>query len=129
MSQVFLSCLDELQASRKAAYNPNSHPIVMEFSERVRSGEEVGEVEEGEEEGDEDLVVGQVDRSLKCPLTRVFLEDPVTSRVCKHSYSKSAIHQHIRQQERYVHVSASEGSGPVCYCFFALNLPDGRQQA
>ena len=99
LSSVFLSCLDELQAARKATYNPSTHPIVMEFAERVRNQEE-GE-EEGEGEGEDaegDLVVGQVDKSLKCPLTKAFLEDPLTSRVCKHSYSSKAIHAHIRRR-------------------------------
>ena len=94
---MFLSCLDELQSSRKATFNPKDHPIVMDFSERVRGGdEEEGEEEEGGGEGD--LVVGQVDRSLKCPLTRAFLVDPLTSRACKHSYSSEAIRTHIKQR-------------------------------
>ena len=56
--------------------------------------------EEETREGDveSDLVVGQVDKSFKCPLTKVFYEDPVTSTACKHSYSKSAIIAHIRQR-------------------------------
>ncbi len=104
---MFLCCLDELQAARKATYDPRTHPIIMDFSERVRGGDEEEEGEEEEGGGEGDLVVGQVDRSLKCPLTRVFLEDPVTSRVCKHSYSSAAIRAHIRQQQRYVSLVGS----------------------
>ncbi|KAF8923930.1 hypothetical protein BGZ58_002372, partial [Dissophora ornata] len=49
----------------------------------------------GEEEGDEDMEVmvtaGAGVQSLKCPITTNYLEDPVTSSVCKHSFSKEAI--------------------------------------
>ena len=55
-----------------------------------------GETQGGEDE-DDDIVLGQVQRSFKCPLTRKYLEDPVTSAVCKHSYSRAAILEHIRK--------------------------------
>ena len=67
--------------------------------ERVRIEEEEEEEEEGEGAGDtSDLVVGQVDKSLKCPLTKAYLDDPVTSKVCRHSYSREAILSHIKQR-------------------------------
>lgn len=94
---MFLECLDELQVSRKASYDPKTHPIVQDFSERVRCFEEEEE-EEMDVDSQGDLVMGQVDKSLKCPITKAFLEEPVTSKVCRHSYSKAAIIAHIRQQ-------------------------------
>lgn len=97
LAKVFLECLDELQVSRKASYDPKIHPILQEFSERVRCFEE----EESEDEmmdSQGDLVMGQVDKSLKCPITKAFFEDPVTSKVCKHSYSRAAIIAHIKQR-------------------------------
>jgi hypothetical protein len=47
---------------------------------------------------DDDLAVLPTENttSLKCPLTATFMEDPVKNKVCKHSYSRNAILQHIR---------------------------------
>ncbi|ORZ22876.1 zinc-finger of the MIZ type in Nse subunit-domain-containing protein [Lobosporangium transversale] len=49
----------------------------------------------GYDEDDEDMeIVVTADtsvQSLKCPLTTNFLKDPVTSSLCKHSFSKDAI--------------------------------------
>lgn len=59
--------------------------------------EKEGEEEEGEG-GKGDVVMGQVQRSLICPLTKKFLEDPVTSKDCGHSYSRAAIMEHIRKR-------------------------------
>ncbi len=68
--------------------------------ERVRNIEDDSEQEVlGQNDADgTDLVMGQVDISLKCPITKVFYEDPVTSRTCKHSYSREAILAHISQR-------------------------------
>lgn len=101
---MFLTCLEELQASRGVSYDPRTHPIVQDFSERVRCNDsEEEEEEEGRGEGggdpdQSDLVVGQVDKGLKCPLTKAYLEDPVTSKVCRHSYSRAAILSHISKR-------------------------------
>lgn len=35
--------------------------------------------------------------SHRCPLTMAILDHPVTSTVCRHSYSKDAIHNYIEQ--------------------------------
>lgn len=65
--------------------------------------EEEMETQDGD---DDDLVLGHVQRSLYCPLTKKFLEDPVTSKTCNHSYSRAAILEHIKK--RYsVHVLTS----------------------
>ncbi|KAG0072632.1 hypothetical protein BGZ89_004570 [Linnemannia elongata] len=61
----------------------------------------------GEDEDDEDMEImvtrdGNNLQSLKCPLTTQFLEDPVTSAVCKHSFSSAAIHALIRSRPRSV---------------------------
>ena len=39
-------------------------------------------------EGDEELMMGQVQRSLVCPLTQKELENPVKNTACGHVYSK-----------------------------------------
>mmetsp|Transcript_4103 Transcript_4103/g.6466 ORF Transcript_4103/g.6466 Transcript_4103/m.6466 type:complete len:245 (+) Transcript_4103:70-804(+) len=54
----------------------------------------------GEQENeDDDFAVLPTDNNasnLKCPLTMVLFEDPVTSKVCKHTFSRQAIMQHLR---------------------------------
>lgn len=103
LSRVFLDCLAELKGAQTASYNPRTHPILQDFSERVQAEEEGGGGGGGGEGGEGDmeeegLVVEQVDKSLKCPITRAYFEEPVTSKVCRHSYSKAAIIAQIRQR-------------------------------
>ncbi|CEG70983.1 hypothetical protein RMATCC62417_06785 [Rhizopus microsporus] len=45
---------------------------------------------------DEEIVMGPTKLSFRCPITTSWLEQPMTSRVCKHSFTKSAITQLIR---------------------------------
>ncbi|KAI8384040.1 zinc-finger of the MIZ type in Nse subunit-domain-containing protein [Blakeslea trispora] len=40
---------------------------------------------------EDDIVMGPSKISLKCPLTTTWFEDPVTSALCHHTFSKSAI--------------------------------------
>ncbi|CAO3621848.1 unnamed protein product [Mucor fragilis] len=40
---------------------------------------------------DDDIVMGPTKISLKCPITMTWLDQPVTSTKCKHTYSKKAI--------------------------------------
>ena len=42
-------------------------------------------------EGDEELAVGQVQRSLLCPFTRKIFEEPVKNKRCGHIYSKQGL--------------------------------------
>ncbi|CAG8510851.1 9781_t:CDS:10 [Funneliformis mosseae] len=42
---------------------------------------------------DDDLVVGPQKESLHCPITTLLLDNPVTSELCKHTFSKDAIMQ------------------------------------
>ncbi|CAG8659542.1 10079_t:CDS:2 [Acaulospora morrowiae] len=46
---------------------------------------------------DDEIVMGKQKESLHCPITTLLLEDPVTSKVCKHTFSKDAILQLIRR--------------------------------
>ncbi|KAG0295693.1 hypothetical protein BGZ96_011160 [Linnemannia gamsii] len=62
---------------------------------------------DGEDEDDDDMEImvtgdGNNVQSLKCPLTTDFLEDPVTSAVCKHSFSNVAIRAMIQSRPRSV---------------------------
>ncbi|KAF5389208.1 hypothetical protein D9757_003477 [Collybiopsis confluens] len=44
---------------------------------------------------DEDLEIGAVTQDYKCPLTLRPLENPVTSNVCGHSFSRDALHEYF----------------------------------
>ncbi|KAI7898200.1 zinc-finger of the MIZ type in Nse subunit-domain-containing protein [Cokeromyces recurvatus] len=45
---------------------------------------------------DDDIVMGPTKISLKCPLTTTWLEEPMTSSVCKHTFSKASIFALLR---------------------------------
>jgi len=91
---VFEERLEELRES--AQFDAKAHPRVAEYYQRLREGSD--EEEEMDTQEDEDLVMGQVKKSLYCPITKTLLEDPVTNQQCKHSYSRAAILQHIRKR-------------------------------
>ncbi|CAG8788308.1 1587_t:CDS:2 [Gigaspora margarita] len=50
-----------------------------------------------DKEADDEIVMGKQKESLYCPITTLLLEEPVTSNVCKHTFSKDAIMQLIRR--------------------------------
>ncbi|KAE8271010.1 hypothetical protein A4X09_0g1332 [Tilletia walkeri] len=58
--------------------------------------------EQGDEADDdvEDFEQGGVAQNFRCPLTTAFLEDPMSSTLCPHSYSKTAIEAYIASQAR-----------------------------
>ena len=76
---------------------------MVDFNELIRNSFEeeelCGDHDPAEDDDECDLVVGQVDKGLKCPLTMVFYENPVTSKACKHSYSQEAIIAHIKRRQ------------------------------
>lgn len=75
----------------------SSHSKVKAIEELVRNpGARAGPSQTQEETISDDLVLMQKEISLVCPLTKKIMEDPVTSKKCQHSYSKSAILSHIR---------------------------------
>eukprot|EP00752_Nemacystus_decipiens_P014752 g13135.t1 len=51
-----------------------------------------------DDDDDEDVVPsgGTQQVSLKCPITSTTIVDPVKNKVCKHTYGRAAIEQHIR---------------------------------
>ncbi|KZS90497.1 hypothetical protein SISNIDRAFT_488374 [Sistotremastrum niveocremeum HHB9708] len=52
--------------------------------------------EDGDEEDDEDEIeIGGVTQDYKCPLTLTLLVEPMTSKKCKHSFSKAAILEYL----------------------------------
>lgn len=73
---------------------------------------------EDEDEDDMEIVmtsVGGSNQSLKCPITTNYLEEPVTSSVCKHSYSKEAIMSMIRSRGGHQCRCPVHGKFPFCY--------------
>ncbi|KAJ2455554.1 hypothetical protein EV183_000031 [Coemansia sp. RSA 2336] len=48
------------------------------------------------DESDEELVIAGARLTYRCPVTTSWLVDPVTSKVCKHSFSREAILNFIR---------------------------------
>ncbi|KAI1493917.1 zinc-finger of the MIZ type in Nse subunit-domain-containing protein [Biscogniauxia mediterranea] len=54
--------------------------------------------EEEEDDDDEDLVVAEEHISIHCPLSMVVMQDPYTSRKCKHTFEKAAIAVFLRDQ-------------------------------
>ncbi|KAH0831931.1 zinc-finger of the MIZ type in Nse subunit-domain-containing protein [Lanmaoa asiatica] len=56
--------------------------------------------EDGDSSGeDDDLEVGGVTQDYKCPITLMVLEDPMTSTVCGHSYSRAAIQEFLKRAQ------------------------------
>ncbi|KAG0260564.1 hypothetical protein DFQ27_003462 [Actinomortierella ambigua] len=51
---------------------------------------------QGGADDDDGLEMIGAEESFKCPLTTLYLEDPYTSVICKHSYSKEALIAHLR---------------------------------
>lgn len=93
---------ERLAALKSSAppFDPAAPPGAA-FRARVR-GDVRGEGCDGEEE----LVLGGIKRSLICPLTKKQIEEPMKSRKCNHSYSKAAILQHIARRR--------DAKCPVC---------------
>ncbi|CAO3587222.1 unnamed protein product [Absidia cylindrospora] len=52
---------------------------------------------EGGDDDDNEVVIAATKKSVKCPLTTTWLEEPVTSKLCKHTFSKNAIYGLIRR--------------------------------
>ncbi|KAJ1965029.1 hypothetical protein GGI12_001051 [Dipsacomyces acuminosporus] len=70
----------------------------------IRHGEEPmpplfeGQGGDGGSSEEEDLVIAGARMTYKCPITATWLIDPVTSKVCHHSFSKEAIMDYLRAQ-------------------------------
>jgi hypothetical protein len=61
------------------------------------------ELGESQATEDDDIAFVQTEtgeQSLKCPLTATLMEDPVKNKVCKHTYSRAAVMQHIAASGR-----------------------------
>ena len=98
MTKIFQTKCAHLK--RKSEFKPESHAAVIEFRKRIQEvdSESDSEAEAMNDGDDEDIVLGHVKKSLYCPITKKFLDDPVTSTRCRHSYSRAAIMEHIKKR-------------------------------
>lgn len=97
--------LERAVQTERQALDLNSIPVTQEAS-YLELCTELGENQGfGGGIGDDDIAIVNMggadsnEHSLKCPLTAALMEDPVKNKVCKHSYSRQAILQHIQSQQ------------------------------
>ncbi|PWN47950.1 hypothetical protein IE53DRAFT_389887 [Violaceomyces palustris] len=106
--QRYKSCTEQAlseyrQRTSRTKYAQN--PAYMQFREQIWEVSQTGAMppitdlvpaEPGDEaDSDEDLVVGGVMQDYKCPLSARILEDPLSSTVCKHSYSRREVMEYL----------------------------------
>nr|CAG8616769.1 14931_t:CDS:2 [Entrophospora candida] len=100
--------------SEKEKYFQNEH--YNEFKQKVW---EVNHQDEPmpplDADADDDIVVGRQKESLKCPITTLLYEEPVTSNVCKHTFSKSAILQLISRNRDVVCCPIPDSSTSISF--------------
>ncbi|KAJ2081848.1 hypothetical protein H4R24_002055 [Coemansia sp. RSA 988] len=87
--------------SESSKYGKND--MYREFRQQIWDVKHEGEPmpnlfdgEQGGDDSDEDLVIAGARVNYRCPVTATWLDDPVTSKVCKHSFSRESILDYIR---------------------------------
>lgn len=113
----------KLQSLNAQPYDPKNHSRITQFIQQVREGCDESEEEMDTPDVDDDIVLGHIQRSLNCPLTKKYFEDPVTSKSCNHSYSKAAILEHIKK--RYKPKEKGIGSDCVVLACVKINIQFG----
>ncbi|KAI0025965.1 zinc-finger of the MIZ type in Nse subunit-domain-containing protein [Xylariomycetidae sp. FL0641] len=58
-----------------------------------------GAAAEDEDEGDSELVVAGEHISIRCPLSMAVMDEPYTSRTCKHTFNKPAIFEFLQSKQ------------------------------
>ncbi|KAI9490462.1 zinc-finger of the MIZ type in Nse subunit-domain-containing protein [Zychaea mexicana] len=87
-----------LSAKKKYKTHDYYQTFRQEVWEVNHRDEQIPDSDDGEDDDDDDdIAVNAVKQAVKCPITQTYLENPVTSRVCKHTYSKHAIMELIRK--------------------------------
>ena len=88
------------ECANKAGSQAPEHPRMKEFEDLTVPGPS-GDVQTSQEEPvGTGIVIGQVEVSLNCPLTKKLMEDPVTNKICSHSFSRQAVFTLIRQYQQ-----------------------------
>ncbi|KAK9249463.1 zinc-finger of the MIZ type in Nse subunit-domain-containing protein [Lipomyces tetrasporus] len=73
-------------------YGDEDIPPVENWFDEHGASKTIAEIHDREaDDGDDDLIVAQEKRSLKCPVSLALFVNPVTSDVCPHTFSKDAI--------------------------------------
>ncbi|KAG6917463.1 hypothetical protein DXG01_002440 [Tephrocybe rancida] len=96
-----------LKSEEYASFRNNIHEVqypdtaIPPLTEFIPKGRDANPpTEDGDDsDDDDDLEMGGVSQNYNCPITLTLLDDPVTSDVCKHSFSKAAILQSFRGNE------------------------------
>ncbi|KAK9376135.1 zinc-finger of the MIZ type in Nse subunit-domain-containing protein [Lipomyces chichibuensis] len=88
-------------------YGDEDMPPIEDWFDAHGASKTITEIHERDtNDGDEDLIVAQEKRSLKCPVSLALLVNPVTSNVCPHTFSKDAIFslfvENSRGRQRYL---------------------------
>ncbi|KAJ3148774.1 hypothetical protein HDU86_007329 [Geranomyces michiganensis] len=119
-------------AERSNAQKYHNDPAYVEFKQKLweerhpnrpfHLGSEQLSGDEAAEEDDEDFTIVSQIESYKCPLTQLYLDDPVTSKVCNHSFSSEAIKHHIKQSLQTQPHGRAEC--PVAGCKHYVSLSD-----
>jgi E3 SUMO-protein ligase NSE2 len=74
-------------------FNVDGQPVMA-----VRRAGAAARTGDASDHDDDDIVIARETISYKCPLSMADLADPLTSRVCKHSFEKEAIMDFLRSK-------------------------------
>ncbi|KAI8143557.1 zinc-finger of the MIZ type in Nse subunit-domain-containing protein [Fennellomyces sp. T-0311] len=76
----------------------SSHDYYREFRQAIWDVKHANEPlpPDSDEDDEDDIVVNSVRLSVTCPITTAYLEEPMTSRVCKHTFSRHAVTELLR---------------------------------
>ncbi|KAL5520041.1 hypothetical protein ACEPAG_1701 [Sanghuangporus baumii] len=78
--------------------------------------------EEGDDSDDEEIAVGGVSQVYTCPLTLTILVKPVTSEICKHTFSQASIEEYLNHNRSLRKKCPAAGcSKLVCLSDFKFN--------
>ncbi|KAK9457205.1 zinc-finger of the MIZ type in Nse subunit-domain-containing protein [Dipodascopsis uninucleata] len=75
----------------ESQFNDEDMPAIEDWFDENGQSMSINEIKERQQNNSDDLVVAQERRSFKCPISLTVLRDPVTSTVCKHSYSREPL--------------------------------------
>ncbi|CAO3633134.1 unnamed protein product [Cunninghamella blakesleeana] len=76
------------------------HEKYKEFKQviwSVKHPDEPMPMDDDNDDDNDDIVIAATKKSFKCPITTTWLEEPVTNKICGHTFSKAAILSLIRR--------------------------------
>ena len=102
---------DAVLPDPKRWFSENNRPI-------FNFGRTTDEDEDGNIDGDTDLIVERATVSTRCPLSLRELEEPYSNKRCKHTFERTAILEYIGRQGRVT--CPQSGCNVVCIPAFSL---------